>query len=161
MSHQSRRDMKRIPLHSSRLVESGVLEVADPGGQVSALLDCPKRTWELCRAYVGPGADREHFLALFVNANNQLLGMQLVSLGTLTASLVHPREVYKPALLCSAAAVIVAHNHPSGGQPLPSAEDRETTRRLAEAGKLLGMPLLDHLVFTDAGYFSFREHGLI
>ena len=82
------------------------------------------------------------------------------SQGTLTASLVHPREVFRPALRESAAAVLVVHNHPSG-DPTPSEEDRRVTRRLAEAGALLGVPLLDHVVVAERGYTSLREEGVI
>jgi DNA repair protein RadC len=82
----------------------------------------------------------------------------LTSQGTLTASLVHPREVFRPALRESAAAVVLVHNHPSG-DPAPSHEDREITRRLARAGALLGVPVLDHVIVADRGYASLREQG--
>jgi DNA repair protein RadC len=82
----------------------------------------------------------------------------MVSLGSLTGSLVHPREVFKGALLSSAASVILLHNHPSG-DPKPSAEDREVTRKLVEAGKLLGVPVLDHVIIGERSYYSFRETG--
>jgi len=80
-----------------------------------------------------------------------------VSIGTADQSLVHPREVFQPGLLCGAVALLVAHSHPSGG-PSPSAEDRDVTRRLADAGKLLGIALLDHVVFTaDGDFHSFAR----
>ena len=84
----------------------------------------------------------------------------MISQGTLTASLVHPREVFRPALRDAAAAVVLVHNHPSG-DPTPSREDREITQRLAEAGELLGIPVLDHVVVAERGYASLREDGAL
>ncbi len=100
---------------------------------------------------------QEHFLALYLNARNHKLHEQTLFIGTLSSSLVHPREVFAPAIERRAAAVIVAHNHPSG-DPSPSREDREATQRLRRAGELLGIELIDHLVVAERGYYSFREH---
>ena len=100
----------------------------------------------------------ESFHALYLDAKGALLEWRRVSEGTLTASLVHPREVYAPAVTLRAAAVVVAHNHPSG-DPEPSAEDRATTRRLQRAGRLLGVELLDHVVIAGPAYVSFLEQG--
>jgi DNA repair protein RadC len=105
-------------------------------------------------------ARKEHFLVLGLNARRQLIFQETVSVGTLSASLVHPREVFSPAIAHSAAAVVAVHNHPSG-DPAPSAEDRDVTRRLSRAGELLGIPLADHVVVCESGFFSFREHGLL
>ena len=102
--------------------------------------------------------DREHFLMLPLDGRNRVLGFEIVSVGTLTASLVHPREVFKTAILANAAAIIVAHNHPSG-DPTPSAEDRAITQRLKDAGELLGIRLLDHVVLGERGYWSFADQG--
>jgi DNA repair protein RadC len=82
----------------------------------------------------------------------------MISQGTLTASLVHPREVFRPALRDAAAALVLVHNHPSG-DPTPSAEDREVTARLASAGEILGVRVLDHIVVAERGYSSLREQG--
>lgn len=103
---------------------------------------------------------KEYFVALYLDACHRVMFREVVSIGTLTASLVHPREVFAPALTRGAAALIVAHNHPSG-DPEPSREDRETTRRLVECGRILGIPILDHVIIGTRGYFSFRERGLI
>ena len=103
---------------------------------------------------------KEHFVALYLDACHRPLFRETISVGTLTASLVHPREVFAPAFVRPAAAIIVAHNHPSG-DPAPSREDRETTRRLQEAGRILGIPVLDHVIVASRGYFSFRERGLL
>jgi DNA repair protein RadC len=105
-------------------------------------------------------ARKEHFLVLCLNARRQLLKLETVSVGTLSASLVHPREVFAPAIAAGAAAVVAVHNHPSG-DPAPSAEDREATRRLQRAGELLGIPLADHVVVSESSFFSFRESGIL
>ena len=102
------------------------------------------------------GLEREHFWALLLDGKHGLRRVELISVGTLTTSLVHPREVFRPALREAAAAVVCAHNHPSG-DPEPSAEDLEVTRRLLDAGRLLGVPLLDHVVLGDARALSLRE----
>ena len=102
------------------------------------------------------GWDREHFLSLLVDGRHKVIGLDEVSVGTLTASLVHPREVFKAAIVANAAALVIAHNHPSG-DPSPSAEDREITKRLGEAGEVLGIPLLDHVIFGHDRFHSFAE----
>jgi len=100
---------------------------------------------------------REHFIALFLDGRHHPIALQVVSIGTATASLVHPREVFQPAVLIGACGVIVGHNHPSG-DPSPSPEDRSVTRRLVDAGKLIGVPLLDSVVWgSAAAYVSIRE----
>jgi len=97
--------------------------------------------------------DRESFWRLDLNCRNQLIGCEEVSKGHMSGSLVHPREVYKGAILSSAAAIIIAHNHPSG-DPEPSEEDESVTDRLIEAGQLLGIPLLDHIIVGSGSYWS-------
>ncbi|GAB4029626.1 MAG: DNA repair protein RadC [Elusimicrobiota bacterium] len=103
---------------------------------------------------------KEHFLVLYLDTKNQELKKQVVSIGTLNFSVVHPREVFEEAVKNLAAGIIVAHNHPSGC-PQPSQEDIKLTGRLAEAGKILGIELLDHVVVASGGYYSFKENGLI
>lgn len=131
---------------------------AGPAGEPLPLVDSPSRVCE--RLEFLRGKKKEYFIAFYLNACNRLLHQETVSIGTLTASLVHPREVFGPALERSAAGVLVAHNHPSGDLR-PSPEDRETTRRLAAAGRILGIPLLDHILVADSGWLSFREQGLL
>ena len=101
---------------------------------------------------------RERFIALYLDARHRILLRRTVSVGTLTASLVHPREVFAPALRCRAAALVAVHNHPSG-DPEPSPEDIALTDRLREAGRIIGIELLDHVVVGRDGYVSFRERG--
>lgn len=104
------------------------------------------------------GLDREQFLVCCLDAKNVSIGVNIVSIGTLTLSIVHPREVFKPAILLNACAIIAAHNHPSG-DPTPSPEDRTLTTRLREAGDLLGIRLLDHLILGDDRLYSFADQG--
>ena len=107
-------------------------------------------------------ADKEHFIVLMLNNKNRLSGFKVISTGSLTASLVHPREVYSAVLELRAAAIILMHNHPSG-DPTPSTEDKELTRRLAEVGQLVGINVLDHIIIGSGtpGYMSFRDTGLL
>ena len=108
------------------------------------------------------GVDREHFVVLLLDQKNKIIGIHTVSTGSLTASVVHPREVFKAAILSNAAAIVTGHNHPSG-DPQPSREDRGLTDRLAQAGTLLGIALLDHIIIGDgtSTYFSFADEGLL
>ena len=116
----------------------------------------PQDAIRLMRRIVRDDA-REHFIALFLDGRHHPIALQVVSIGTATASLVHPREVFQPAVLIGACGVIVGHNHPSG-DPSPSPEDRAVTRRLVDAGKLIGVPLLDSVVWGHgAAYASLRE----
>ncbi|CAN5891611.1 DNA repair protein RadC [soil metagenome] len=103
--------------------------------------------------------DRENFVAVLLNSKNEVLEVPTVSVGTLSASLVHPREVFKPAIRASAASVILAHNHPSG-KVQPSREDREVTQRLCQASEIIGIEVLDHVILGD-GHFSMKEHEML
>ncbi len=104
--------------------------------------------------------DREHFRVVILNTKNQVLSVETISVGSLNSSLVHPREVFKPAVLRSAAAVILIHNHPSG-DATPSSEDLEITRRLVEAGQLIGITVLDHIIIGDHVFTSLKERAVI
>ena len=102
--------------------------------------------------------DREQFLICGLDAKHGLIGINVVSTGSLTLAIVHPREVFKPLILMNAGAWLCAHNHPSG-DITPSSEDRVLTKRLRDAGDLFGIPLLDHLILADDHYYSFADHG--
>ncbi|MEB3330292.1 MAG: DNA repair protein RadC [Candidatus Sericytochromatia bacterium] len=117
----------------------------------------PEDAWRHLAPLVA-GADRERFALLCLNRKHGVLRAEVVAVGSLEAVVVHPREVFRPAVRAGAAAVVVAHNHPSG-DPAPSPEDHALTRRLAEAGVVLGIPLLDHLVIGRAGFVSLCEAG--
>ncbi|MCP5057568.1 MAG: DNA repair protein RadC [bacterium] len=123
---------------------------------IAAAIRQPTEVVEFMRRVVRDDA-REHFVALYLDGRHRPIAHQVVSVGTASASLVHPREVFQPAILVGACAAIVGHNHPSG-DPTPSQEDRVVTRRLAQVGVLLGVLLLDSVVWTRAGdYVSVRE----
>lgn len=98
----------------------------------------------------------EHFVTLHLSTIHQVIGYHLVSQGTLSASLVHPREVFKAALLSNAFSIVLAHNHPSGSITA-SPDDIQTTKQLVHAGKIMGVTVLDHLIVTDTGVYSIRE----
>jgi len=104
--------------------------------------------------------DREHFKALLLNTKNQLLHVYTVSIGSLNSSLVHPRELFKDAIKASAAALILTHNHPSG-DTTPSKEDIDVTKRLMEAGQIIGIDVLDHLIFGQGKWISLKEKGFM
>jgi len=103
---------------------------------------------------------KEHFIVLFLNTKNRVVGKETLSIGSLNASIVHPREVFLSAIKRSSASIICAHNHPSG-DPTPSQEDIQVTKRLADAGTLLGIELLDHLIIADRSFVSLKELGLM
>jgi len=103
---------------------------------------------------------KEHFKLILLNPRNKIIGISTISIGTLNASLVHPREVFKDAIMHSAASVVLAHNHPSG-DPEPSEEDLKITKKLVDSGKILGIEVLDHIIIGKNGFFSFKEKGLI
>ena len=102
-------------------------------------------------------AAKEQFVVILLNSKNKVIGTEVVSEGSLSSSIVHPREVFAPAMLHHAAAIMVAHNHPSG-DPKPSFEDEEITRMLSRSGKVLGIPMIDHVIIGDGNYYSFLEN---
>jgi DNA repair protein RadC len=104
------------------------------------------------------GLDREQFLVCGLDTKHRIIGINIVSIGSLTLAIVHPREVFKPLILMNAAAFICAHNHPSS-DPTPSPEDRVLTRRLRQGAEILGITLLDHVVLGEERYFSFADQG--
>lgn len=101
---------------------------------------------------------KEHFKLILLNARNKILGVSTISIGSLNASIVHPREVFKDAIVHSAYSVVLAHNHPSG-DPEPSEDDLKMTRKLVESGKILGIEVLDHLIIGKNAFYSFKEKG--
>jgi DNA repair protein RadC len=106
--------------------------------------------------------DREHFVVVLLDCKNRVIGLNTVSVGSLTGSLAHPREIFKPAIVHNAAALLCGHNHPSGAVS-PSAEDRRLTGRLVNAGALLGIPVVDHVVIGDGttAFYSFADAGTL
>ncbi|SDF25870.1 DNA replication and repair protein RadC [Fontibacillus panacisegetis] len=103
---------------------------------------------------------KEHFVCLFLNTKNHIIAQETLSIGSLNASIVHPREVFRAAIKCCSASIVCAHNHPSG-DPTPSSEDILITNRLCEAGEIVGIDVLDHIVIGDGEFVSLKEQGLM
>ena len=103
---------------------------------------------------------RERFVAFWLSSSNKVIGFEVISEGILNSSLVHPREVFRGAIIATAAAIILAHNHPSEN-PEPSQDDITITRQIVETGKIIGIPVHDHLIFAGSTYTSFAEKGLV
>ena len=153
-----------LPVYAVKLVQTDWVPLH---GQAPVIIHSPGDVARLLFKYLA-GVDREHFVVLLLNTKGRLIGVSTVSVGDLSSTLVHPREVYKPAILANAASIIVAHNHPSG-DPSPSPEDVQVTRRLAEAGEVLGIDVLDHIVLgapppgipnASGRWVSLSERGL-
>ncbi len=146
--------MRRVVSYLAEVVADGPLRVGYRD---------PLRTGECAYALVREileGRATEEFWAILLDAKNRPMGLAQISIGCLTWAVVLPREIYGPAVRLGAGAVIVAHNHPSG-DPEPSAQDITLTERLASAGELLGIPLLDHLVCGEKSFVSLRARGVV
>jgi len=118
----------------------------------------PKDVWEELKDL--HNHKKEHFVIFYLDARNQEIKREIISVGSLNANLVHPREVFEPAVRNLAAQIILAHNHPSG-DPEPSEDDLEITKRLVESGKILGIEIIDHIIVAKNGFISFKEKKLI
>lgn len=119
----------------------------------------PKAAYELIKDML-ESEDREKLIACFLNTKNQPVAVNIVSIGSLNSSIIHPREIFKVAVLSNAATIILYHNHPSG-DPTPSSEDFSATERIKECGKLMGIDLLDHIIVGSDSYHSMRAKGEI
>jgi len=153
-SNQHQRPAKRIQVVSLRMVRESN-SILYPNRKIRTPADAAI----LFRQFIGD-CDRESFCILCLNTKNEPTAIHQVSIGTLNASLVHPREAFKLAILSNSASVIAAHNHPSG-EPTPSPEDVELTQRLRDSGTLLGIDLLDHIILGDGTFLSMKEQGLM
>jgi len=111
----------------------------------------PQTAAEILRSYL-QGVDREHFVVMMLDNKNKVIGINTSHVGTLAGTFFHPREIFKPAILSNAAGIIIAHNHPSG-DATPSEDDRNTTKRIKEAGEVLGIQLFDHIIIGEEGSF--------
>lgn len=120
-------------------------------------ISSPDAVWNLLLPEIAC-LQKEEFRVLVVNNKNMLLKKIIVSVGTITEAIVHPREVFRDAIKEAGSGIIVTHNHPSGNAS-PSKQDIETTKRLVEAGKIVGIPLLDHIILTNSSYYSMKENG--
>lgn len=127
-------------------------------GKVAGLYLKPEDVWRELKDI--RDNKKEHFVIFYLDSRNQEMKREIISVGSLNANLVHPREVFEPAVKNLAAQVILAHNHPSGN-PEPSEDDLVLNKRLVEAGKILGIEVIDHIVISKSGYFSFKEQNLL
>jgi DNA repair protein RadC len=141
-----------VPIYSLKLVRDSSLKTT------IFKIRSPRDVYNLMQDYIGD-ADREHFAVLLLDTKNQVVAVHTVSIGDLSSTIVHPREVFKIAVHYGAASVIVSHNHPSG-DTTPSPEDIAVTKRLDQAGELLGIELLDHIILGDGRWTSLKEKGL-
>jgi DNA repair protein RadC len=143
---------KRVPVVTIKLIREA--SVLYPTRRINSPLDA----YDILKSFL-VDADRENFYAIYLNTKNEPAAIHPVSIGSLNASLVHPREVYKAAIPVNASSVILSHNHPSG-DPTPSREDLEVSKRLKEAGTIIGIEVLDHIIFgSETNYYSLKEHG--
>jgi DNA repair protein RadC len=151
-------DTKKITIREIQTVMKTVVLREDAPSWVSNRFTAPAQVFEMFRELYNE--TKEHFVTLHLDGKNRILCKDTVSIGSLNQSIVHPREVFKTALLSNAAAILLIHNHPTG-DPNPSPEDRAITSRLKEAGDLLGIRVLDHIIIGDDRYLSFVEAGLM
>jgi DNA repair protein RadC len=142
----------KIPVYRVSMIKESAISVEQK------TIHSPRDVFEAVHEYLAD-VDREHFLTLLLNTKNGIVGVNTTSIGTLNSSLVHPREVFKPAIIANSAAIILVHCHPSGN-PDPSNEDLEITRRLVEAGKIIGIEVLDHVIVGDGCWVSLKEKGI-
>ncbi len=128
------------------------------GNKNTSLIVSPKDVWLLMRDEVQK--KKEYFVVFYLNTRNQIIQKEIISIGSLNTSIAHPREVFEPAVRHHAGQIILSHNHPSG-DCTPSQEDRETTKRLVQAGELLGIEVVDHVVVTKEEFVSMREKKMM
>lgn len=144
---------KRVNIVSLKLIKENSFLYPDRN------VKSPDDAYKLLKQFL-IDADREYFLVVCLDTKNQPTAINVCHVGSLNASIVHPREVLKPAILSNSASIIVAHNHPSN-DPTPSREDIEVTKRLAEAGKIIGIEVLDNLVVCSDRFISLKEKGYL
>lgn len=128
------------------------------GNKNTKLIVSPKDVWTLMRDEVQK--KKEYFIVFYLNTRNQMIQKEIISIGSLSASIAHPREVFEPAVRHHAGQIILSHNHPSG-DATPSEEDKLTTKRLVKAGEILGIEVVDHVVVTKDSFISMREKGMM
>ena len=124
----------------------------------SALIMCPKDAWNDLKDI--RASKKEYFVVFYLDIRNQIIKREIISIGSLNASLVHPREVFEPAIKNNTAQIILSHNHPSGDSH-PSDDDLRLTTRLIKAGEILGIEIIDHVIVTEKKYFSMKENKII
>jgi len=148
--------MTRINVYSLRLVK----ESSIPYNLEKSIANPATAAEIINQVFDMENQPNEVFAILCLNTKNKVAGAHIISQGSLSSSIVHPREVFKAAIANNAASIILAHNHPSG-DPEPSREDIETTHRLVNAGNILGINVLDHIIIGDGRYISLKEQGMM
>lgn len=144
---------KRVDIVKIQMVKEGSLLYKN------RTVHCPQNGFDLMTQFLG-NVDREHFIVMCLDSKNQPTALNVCHIGSLNSSVVHPREVFKPAILSNAASIMVGHNHPSGN-PEPSEADFIMTKKLVAAGEILGIKVLDHIVMGDNEFTSLKEEGHI
>ena len=147
--------MRPLQRGKIRVVIDYVREPSNVVGKLNSARDAA-RLFQGYREAMRLPTSKEAFLVACLDTRHQCLAIETVSIGSLSASIVHPREVFRPAVVLAASAIVIAHNHPSG-HPAPSAEDEAVTDRLREVGSILGIPCLDHVILGEATFYSFAE----
>lgn len=144
---------KAIKIHAA--FEIGRRVIFNPNKQEK--IDSPEAVWKFLIPELSC-MEKEKFIVLIINNKNRVLKKSIISIGTVSETIVHPREVFRDAIRVGASSIIIAHNHPSG-DTLPSEEDIAATKRISQAGEIIGIHLIDHVIVTDSGFYSFRENG--
>lgn len=151
---EKKQPRKRIEVISLKVVKESTM-LYEPRKITS-----PKDAVKLAKKFL-ENLDREQVINIFLNSKNEFTAVEIVSIGSLNASIIHPREIFKGAISSNSASLIIAHNHPSGN-PNPSKEDINITKRLIECGELLGVDVLNHIIIgNDDRYYSMKENSLI
>lgn len=144
--------MKRLNVVSLKMVKEGTFPYR------TNAIRSPKDVFELASEYIGY-CDREHAILICLSTKNTILALETIAIGSLSAALMHPREIFKTAIVCNSASIILAHSHPSF-DPTPSLEDIQLTKKIKECGELLSIDLLDHVVVGGDNHYSMKENGL-
>lgn len=146
--------MKKVQIVSIQMVREKYME-----GEYNIKVESPSIAADVANKFL-EDKDREYLIVFSLNTQNDINSLNVVSVGSLNQSIVHPREVFKTAILSNAASIILAHNHPSGN-PTPSSEDINATTRIKECGDILGIKLLDHIIIGNEDWISFKESGYL
>lgn len=153
------KDIEKLPVEKQEQAKMlldilfGIIEGYSP-----ETIRCPRDVYHLSLDLVSK--EQEHFVVFFLNTKNRVIGRKVISIGTLNTSFAHPREVFRAAIENGSASIICVHNHPSG-DPSPSHDDIEVTKRLMEAGRIIGIDVLDHVIVAKDGWVSLKERGIV
>lgn len=157
-NHVKEAPIKRVPAKRVNIVSVKMVKECSMLYK-NRVIRSPEDGYRLLQQFLGE-VDREHFIVVCLDTKNQPTAINVCHIGSLNASIVHPREVMKPAILSNAASILVGHNHPSGNSE-PSQEDIHVTRKLVEAGKIIGIEVLDHIVMGEDEFVSLKEKGYV